>query len=308
MSGTLRSDAAQRPATNSAGRKAVLFLLAATAFSVGAVFLASQSASQTDVLARVNGKEITQADIDFASKMYSAQLGTAPDDARRSMTLDPVIETRVIADRAKADGIDKSEEYRRQMAFFEGQVLRSIYMDRAVAAAVSDEAVTSAYEKQVAAVPPAKELRASHILFGSEIDAQDAIMALKRGEDFATLAKQLSRDEASKAAGGDLGFVAVGQGLPEIELAAAALQPGQYTQAPVKSAFGYHVVRLEEQRDRPAPTFEAVQAGIRQSLEAEEGQKIAANLLAKAAVEKFVPHTDPPQGGHENDGAAASDQ
>ncbi|WP_235633466.1 peptidylprolyl isomerase [Aquibium oceanicum] len=109
-------------------------------------------------------------------------------------------------------------------------------------------------------------------------------------------------DEVSKIKGGDLGFVAEGQVVPEIDAAAAKLQPGEFTQSPVASAFGFHVVLVEETRNRPAPAFEAVAPQVRQALEATEERRIISELRAAAKVEKLVPDVAPPEGddGHEH--------
>ena len=136
----------------------------------------------------------------------------------------------------------------------------------------------------------------------SESDAVEVIEALKGGKAFAELAQERSADEVSKVKGGDLGFVAEGQVVPEVDAAAAKLQPGEFTQSPVASAFGFHVVLVEETRNRPAPAFEAVAPQVRQALEATEERRIISELRAAAKVEKLVPDVAPPEGddGHEH--------
>ena len=140
------------------------------------------------------------------------------------------------------------------------------------------------------------------VVLGSEGDAVEVIEALKGGKAFVELAQERSADEVSRVKGGDLGFVAEGQVLPEIDAAAATLQPGEYTQTPVASAFGFHVVLLEETRNRPAPSFESVAPQIRQALKAAEERRIIAELKEGAKIEKLVPDVAPPQGedGHEH--------
>lgn len=259
-------------------------------------------AQDSDVVARVNGQDITAEDLAIAEEMYAPQLGQVPEDAKRSMLVDALIELRLVAEAARAANVAEQEAYKRQMAFFEAQTLRSLFVEQQVAAAVTDAAVRAAYDEQVAKIPPVPERRLRHILLRSEGDAQDVIDALKSGRSFAEVAQERSADEVSKANGGDLGFVAQGQIIPEIDAAAAQLKPGQFTQTPVATAFGFHVVLLEENRNRPAPPFETVASQIRQALEAQEERRILSELRAGAQVEKLVPDVAPPQGedGHEH--------
>lgn len=260
-------------------------------------------AQDTGVVGRVNGKDITADDLAIAEQMYSQQLGQMPADAKRSLLVDALIDLRIVAEAARAANVPEQEAYKRQLAFFEDQTLRSLFLEQRVGEAITDAAVRAAYDEQVAKIPPVLERRLRHILLRSESDALAVIDALKGGKSFAELAQERSADEVSKVNGGDLGFVTDGQVVPEIDVAAAKLQPGEFTQTPVASAFGFHVVLLEETRNRPAPAFETVAPQIRQSLEATEERRIIAELKAGAKVEKLVPDVAPPQGeedGHEH--------
>lgn len=277
-------------------------LLAAAILSVILSPASFAQAQDLDVVARVNGQDITAEDLAIAGEMYAPQLGQMPEDAKRSMLVDALIELRLIAEAARAANVADQEAYKRQMAFFEAQTLRSLFVEQQVAAAVTETVVKAAYDEQVAKIPPVSERRLRHILLRSEADALGVIEALKSGRPFAELAQERSTDEVSKANGGDLGFVAQGQIMPEMDAAASELQPGQFTETPVATAFGFHVVLLEESRNRPAPSFEAVAPQIRQALEAQEERRILSELRAGAQVEKLVPDVVPPQGedGHEH--------
>lgn len=278
--------------------KTELSRLRRTSFAV-VLLAASMSASpasaqENKVVARVNGVEITAADVAVAAEMYANQLGSMPDDARLSLLVDELIALRLASEAAKAASIDNDPAYKRQIAFFESQTLRSVFLAGEVAKRVDDAAVRKAYDDQLARIPPVEELRLRHILLASEAEARDVITALEGGKDFAELAAERSADEASKAEGGDLGYLASGQSMAEIDAAAASLQPGTYAREPVKSAFGFHVLKLEERRTRPAPPFEALAGQIRASLEQAATQAIMAELRTGAAVEKLVPDVAPP--------------
>ncbi len=273
------------------------------AVSLATLALASTAQAQdTKPVARVGAIEITEADLAIAMQMYSAQIASMPDDAKRSVVVDALIDLGLIAQSARAGGLDQTDDYKRQLSFFENQTLRSIYMEAEVAKRVDDAAVRKAYDDQVAAAPPVEEIRMSHILLTDEAEAKAVIDALKAGGDFAALAQEKSLDQASKAKGGDLGFAEVGTSVAEVEAAVAGLAPGEVADQPAKTPFGYHVVRLEEKRTQPAPAFEELQPQLRQMLEAQAAQAIIADLRAATTVEKLVPDVQPPESddGHDH--------
>lgn len=259
-------------------------------------------AQDGEVVARVNGREITGADVAVAEQMYGPQLGQMPADARLSAIVNALIELRIVSDAAREAGVTDQDEFKSQIAFFEAQTLRSIFVEQQVAAAVSDADVRAAYDRQVASIPSVPERRLRHILVASEAQAREIIAALSSGQPFAELAQAHSLDVASKANGGDLGFMPEGQIMPEIDEAVSGLEPGEFTQDPVETAFGFHVVLLEEARDRPAPAFDAVAPQIRQSLAGAAERRVIDELRAAAEVEKLVPDVAPPQedDGHEH--------
>lgn len=277
----------------SRGLRPLAFALLMTTIS-GSAF-----AQADDVVARVNGKDITRADVSVAEEMYGPQLGTMPADARLSVIVDTLIEMRIISDAAKDAGIDDQDDYKRQMEFFERQTLRAIFMEQKAADTVTDEAARQIYDRQIALIPAIPERRLRHILVASEDEAKQVIASLAEGTPFAKLAADRSLDVVSKANGGDLGFIVEGQTVPEVDQAARELKVGEFTKEPVRSAFGFHVVLLEESRDRPPPAFELVEPQIRQSLKAAEERRISGELRAAAKVEKLVPDVAPPQ---EDDG------
>lgn len=271
--------------------------LALAAFLTATSIIAQ--AQDGDVVARVDGHEITKADVAVAEDMFGPQLGAMPEDAKLSVIVNALIELRIVSEAARGAGVTEQEDYKRQMAFFDEQTLRSLYVDQQVAASVTDEAVRSVYDQHVSSLPAILERRLRHILVADQDKARGIVAALGDGESFAELAEKHSLDAVSKANGGDLGFVAEEQIMPEIEAAVASLEVGEFTRDPVKTAFGFHVVLLEEVRDRPAPAFEELAPQIRQSLEANAEQQLIAGLRAGAQVEKLVPDVTPPQ---EDDG------
>jgi len=278
----------------------------ALAASIGmlAMTIASWPATAQDqgVVARIGDKEITEAELATAAAMYGDELAAMPEDAKRSVMVDALIDIELARTAGRAAGLDQTEEFRRQAAFLEGQALRAVFMEAEIAKRVDEAAVRKAYDAHIEAAQPVEEFRVRQILLGSEADAAAVIERLKAREDFTTVAKEGSLDEASKTSGGDLGFMAKGTSLPEIEEAIAGLSPGEFADKPVQTAFGYHVVQLEEVRNQPSPTFDALAPQIRQMLEAQAAQQIIADLRSSTKVEKLVPDVQPPQAddGHDH--------
>lgn len=281
-------------------RPAVAAGIISIAFALSAALPAQ--AQDDGVVARVNGEEITERDLATAERIYESQLGDMAEDARRSVLVDALIDARLVANAARAEGIADSEEFKSQLAFFEEQTLGTLYTEQAMAQSVPDTAVRAAYDSQIASMPGASEKRVRHILVADEARAQEIIASLQEGASFDDLARSDSLDGMSKDNGGDLGYLAEGRTLPEIEAAIGGLQPGEVAEAPVRSAFGFHVVKLEEERTTPPPAFESVEPQIRRTLENAAQRELMARLRETSTVEKLVPDVTPeqPDDGHQH--------
>lgn len=246
------------------------------------------NAQQDEILARVGAAEIRASDVKLAERLYGADRNASV-DAKRSALVDALIELKVLSNAAIEAGVETDPGYQKQLDLLKQQALRSVYLEKATAAAVTDDLVQKTYEAEIAKIPTLPELRVRHILLSSEQEAESAIADIATGKDFKNLAEKNSRDEISRKAGGDLGYASAEQLLPEIAAALASMNPGDVSQEPVKSSFGYHVLKLEDRRDRQPPSFDQVGAQIRRSLEANSAQKILADLKAKAAIVKLIP-------------------
>lgn len=277
----------------------IALLCATTAFSQD---------TAKDVAARVNGAEITQSDVAFAAPLFGDPAPNISPEARTSAVVDALVDIKLLAEAARKAGIDKDPEYQRQLNFLSEQALRSTYLSQQLDKAVSDAAIRKIYDQQVAAIPPSEEIKLSHILLKSREDATAVIAALTAGESFKTLAASRSTDTVTGSKGGDLGF-RPRQALPaEINTALDGLKPGDFAKTPVETAFGFHVVRLDEMRNTPPPSFETVAPQIRQSLETAEIRRIVTGLRSSAKVEKLVPDVALPAAsddGHNHDGQNA---
>ncbi|UUP17123.1 peptidylprolyl isomerase [Nitratireductor thuwali] len=220
---------------------------------------------EEEVVATLNGEPITAADIALAEQELDPQFEQLPEEQRRAAALSAVIDVRLFANEADEQGLDDSEDFQRRMDFLRQRALHSAYIDQNVVQEISDEAVRARYDEEVAKMNPPEEVQARHILVATEEEAQAIITQLEGGGDFAEIAKEKSSD-GSASQGGDLGYFTKGRMVPEFEEAAFALEPGEFTKEPVKSQFGYHVIKVEDRRQQQPPAFEQVQNQIKSML------------------------------------------
>ncbi|MEL6289380.1 MAG: peptidylprolyl isomerase [Pseudomonadota bacterium] len=235
------------------------------------------------VLARVNGIAITQRDLDFAAAEIGPQLATVPAERRQQALADYVIQNTLLADAGKKDGIGKAADFSTRMDYYRQRAIRDAYFEKAVTNAVTDAEAKKLYEEQIGNQPPRQEIRARHILVEKEEDARDVIERLNRGDAFAELAKELSTGP-SKTRGGDLGFFGRGQMAQPFEQAAFALKPGEVSE-PVKTQFGWHVIKLEEQREQKPPAFDLLKDRIVARLLEQKTTEVLEGLRASAKIE-----------------------
>jgi peptidyl-prolyl cis-trans isomerase C len=255
--------------------------------AAGLLSVTPAAAADSDVLARVDGTEITQGEVDMATQMFAEQLAQVPEEQRRTMVLDALIDMHVVAGAARKAGLEEGEAHKARMEFLTNQALRTAYLEEMVEKAITDDELKARYDKDIASFTPPEEVHAAHILVKTEEEAKQVIDDLAKGGDFAAIAKEKSLDPGSKENGGDLGFFAKGQMVPEFEAEAFALPVGETSKAPVKSQFGFHVVKVLEKRTQPVPTFEQVREQLLPALQREKFQQVMGDLKAAAKVERM---------------------
>lgn len=262
-------------------RMSIVGIGAATAMTL----LAGVALAQGDkVVATINGNAVTETDIEIALTDLDQQFAQLPQEQRRAAALSALIEIRLLSAEAEAKGLADTDDFKRRMEVLRQRALHSAYIEQEVAAKVTDEAVRAEYDKQVAAMTPAKEVRARHILVPTEEEAKAIIADLDKGGDFEAIAKEKSQDGAA-ANGGDLGYFGAGQMVPDFETAAFALNAGEYSKEPVKTQFGFHVIKVEDKRDQQPPAFEQVQGQFRSLLLRQSYFEVVTNLREAANVE-----------------------
>ena len=265
-----------------------LFLpAAASAQSQPATPSASPARSPSEVVATVNGYDITAAEVQLAADDILPQLGEVPPNLRFPFVVEYLMERHLLAQAAVKEGIVETEEYKRRLAFYQAKALRDAYFAAKLKPSVTDEAVRQSYDEQAAKVAVEERARARHILVASEQEAKDIAARLEKGEDFEALAKEYSLD-GSKEFGGDLGYFTAEEMVPAFSQTAFALEVGEVSQ-PVQTEFGWHVIKLEDRRTGGAQPFEDVEDAIRLVLLRKSVQDRLLELRQTAEIEVHDP-------------------
>lgn len=245
------------------------------------------------VVATVNGEPVRYSDIAMAEADLATELSGVPDEVRFEYLSSLMVDRKVLAGAAREAGLEDDPEVARTMAFYLEKTLGDVYLARQLADAVSDEEARAFYDKQVAQVEVKEEVRARHILLESEEDALAVIERLKAGEDFVAVAKEASTGP-SGAGGGDLGYFTADRMVPEFSTAAFALEAGEIS-APVKSDFGWHVIKLEDRRMQQVVPFETVKADIKAQLRDEKAAPFIEGKRNEAKIEYTESQASRPQ-------------
>jgi peptidyl-prolyl cis-trans isomerase C len=218
------------------------------------------------VLATVNGDPITELDVEVAAPDMQSALQQIPPDQQGSAILKTLVDLHLMAAAAEAAGLDKQPETQHVIAYDRARTLRNAYLADKLQKQVTEDAIKARFDQELAKFVPGDQIHAEHILVNTEDEAKAIIAQLDKGADFAALAKEKSTDPGSGQAGGDLGWFGKGQTVKPFEDAAFALDVGKYTETPVKSDFGWHVIKLLEKRKEPAPTLADRHDAIRDQL------------------------------------------
>jgi len=248
---------------------------------------AKPAAPSKNVLARVEGKDITRKDLDAFLDKLPPQARILPKPILEPMALDQLINDQLLLKAANAEDVADSKEYQTRLAELKDQLLREVYIKQKVEKKVTDDALHDEFDKFRKENPEQTEYRARHMLVDSKDKAEDLIKQLDSGADFAKLAGQNNKGP-EKEKGGELGYFTAKEVVPEFSEAVAKMKVGDYTKEPVQTKFGWHVIQLEDKRTRPAPKFDAVKDQLRQRVEQKLVQEEIAKLRKDAKVEVFT--------------------
>ncbi|VTU33012.1 putative parvulin-type peptidyl-prolyl cis-trans isomerase precursor [Variovorax sp. PBS-H4] len=232
----------------------------------------------------VNGKPVPKARMDVLAQQLAAA-GRPVTPEMQGQLREEVVAREIFMQEAQKQGLDGTDDYKNQLELARQAILiRQLFDNYRKSNAVSDADAQAEYDK-FAAANGGKEYKARHILVEKEDQAQKILADLKKGAKFEDLAKKQSKDPGSGANGGDLDWAAPASFVPEFSEAMIKLKKGETTPAPVKSQFGYHIIRVDDIRQAQLPKLEEVKPQIVQQLQQQRLQKYQEELRAKAKVE-----------------------
>ncbi len=256
--------------------------------AAGIVVLAAGGVrAQSKVLATVNGVEITEQDLAFARAEIGEQIASMPAEQRRSNLLLYIIENQILAAASQSEKLDEGRDVEALMKYYRRRALHDLYYQRKIRDAVSEAEARAVYDAEIAKIKPKTEVRARHILVKTEAEARDIIERLERGTDFAELAREKSIGP-SGAEGGDLGYFTREKMLPEFSDAAFKLEKGKISE-PVKTQYGWHVIKHEDKRETKPPAFSGVKDGLLAGMVRRKAVEVISALRKAAKVDILDP-------------------
>jgi peptidyl-prolyl cis-trans isomerase C len=270
------------------------FALRLSAFAFLAAMLVSawplapaQAQAQSDkVVAKVAGVEIRESDLAMAEEDMGQQVQQLEGAAKRDALVAYVADVILAAKAAETKKLTDQKEFKSRIAFIRNKLAMEMLLVQEGKAAATDAAMKKVYEEAVKQQGNEQEVRARHILVPTEAEAKTILGEIQKGTDFAEMAKQKSKDPGAAAEGGDLGYFTKDQMVPEFAEQAFKMNKGDVSE-PVKSQFGWHIIKVEDKRTKPAPTFEAVKDQVEQYVARRAQAEYITKLRETAKVERL---------------------
>jgi peptidyl-prolyl cis-trans isomerase C len=285
------------PIPTSAAPRGLFVAVAAAAL---ALLLASaaplRAQDKGPVVAKVNGAEIHQSDLTVAEE-EAGQLPPMSPDQKQDYLIQFTTDMMLLAKAAEDKKLDDAPDFKRKLDFIRNKLLMETMLQSVGKQALTDEAMHKVYDDAVKQMSGEQEVHARHILIRAAPDDEKAskaaeekmkaiIVRLKNGEDFVKVATEVTEDPSGKANGGDLGYFTKEQMVPEFSNTAFKLDKGQISD-PVKTQFGWHVIKVEDKRVKPVPTFDEVKAQIEQFVTRKAQAELVSSLRANAKIERL---------------------
>jgi len=262
---------------------------AATAFIIGLsvpALVSAQDKAADPVVAIANGMEIHLSEINDAKTRLPAQYQQIPFQVVYPMLVNSLIDTQLMAIEARKLKLDEDKDFKIRLSKIEDQLLERVLISRKIEKEVTEAKIKERFDILVKESTPKDEVRARHILLKTEAEAKQAIKDIKGGADFADVAAERSTGP-SATKGGDLGYFSDGEMVPEFSKAAFAMKKGEVGEAPVKTQFGWHVIKVEDRRAGKPPTFESAKEEIRAQMSREVGAAYISELRKDADIKRF---------------------
>jgi len=237
------------------------------------------------VIARVNGVDIKESDLALAEEDVGAEMQAASPDAKREQLIAYLADLIMVTQAAEKKKLGDHPDFKRRLAFLRNKLLMGFELQEETKAAITDDALRQTYNDALKTMGGQEEVHARHILVESEDEAKTILGELKAGADFAALAKEKSKDPGASA-GGDLGYFTKDQMVPEFAEVAFKMYPGQLSN-PVKTQFGWHIIKLEDKRAKQPPEFDQVKDQIEAFLARKAQSEFIGQLRQSAKVERL---------------------
>ena len=264
---------------------ALSFAVAALAFGAA---IQAQEPGKNPVVALVDGAEIRLSDVEAVRGQLPPQAQNYPMETLFNFIIGNMVNPRLVAAEARRTGLNDNAAVKRRLASIEAQVLEQEFMNRKLEGAVTDAALQARYQEFLKENAPGEEVHARHILVKTEAAAKAIIKQLQGGADFEKLAKEKSTGPSGKN-GGDLGYFTFERMVPPFSKAAFQLKPGSITQAPVKTRFGWHIIKSEDKRATKPPSFAATKTQMAEEVRKNFSDEIIEGLKKNAKIEIFGP-------------------
>lgn len=243
----------------------------------------SSFAAEEEIVAKVNGSPITRAQLEFFARELGDRLNRLPAQQRDKILIEQMIARHLVAQAAEKQNLDKTDDFKSRQAFYRLRALQEVYLKEVIEAKITEAALKKTYAEGVAKIDPEVEIHARHILVKTEDEAKAILKDLEGGADFIEQAKAKSTGP-SGSKGGDLGYFGKKQMVPAFAKAAFDLKAGEISK-PVKTQFGWHLIKVEDIRNKPAPTFEEMSESIRLALLRNRATDAVKKLRETAKVE-----------------------
>jgi peptidyl-prolyl cis-trans isomerase C len=244
------------------------------------------------VVARANGVDIHESDIAFAEEEIGGNMPQMGPDQKRDYLITYLADVIVLSQAAEKKKLGDKPDVQRRLAFDRNRVLMEALLQNAGRAALSDEAMHKVYDDAVKQMAAEQEVHARHILVPTEDEAKAIEAEIRKGADFATLAKEKSKDPGA-ADGGDLGYFTKDQMVPEFAEVAFKLDKGQISD-PVHTQFGWHIIKVEDKRTKPTPSFDQVKTQLQNYVVHRAQAEMVDGLRKSASIERLDKPAPPP--------------
>ena len=246
---------------------------------------ALRAADSDPAIARVNGVDIHESDLALAEEEVGGNMPTMSPEQKRDYLVTYLTDLVVLSQAAEKQNLGDRPDVKQRLMFDHNRLLMEAMLQDAGKAAVSDGELHKVYDEAVKQMPGEEEVRARHILVPTEDEAKAILAQLRNGADFATLAKEKSKDPGASE-GGDLGYFTKEQMVPEFAAAAFKLDKGQISD-PVKTQFGWHIIKVEDKRVKPTPTFDQVKGQVVAYVEHRAQAALVEKLRGEATIERL---------------------